>query len=49
MKSLRPLLVKVARREAIVEERMELENVQQNPNRLNARGSMLEERSVFMI
>ena len=45
MNALRPLLHKVARREAIVEERMEFENIQQNPDRLKSRGPhSLDER-----
>ena len=35
---LRPLLQRIARREAIVLERIELEHIQLNPERLTARG-----------
>jgi hypothetical protein len=38
VEELRPLLQKVARREAVVLERIELEQLQQNPDRLTARG-----------
>ena len=35
---LRPLIQKITRREAIVQERIELEHIQLNPERLTARG-----------
>lgn len=38
VEELRPLLQKIARREAVVQERIELEHLQQNPERLTARG-----------
>lgn len=44
MQVLRPLLAKVARREAVVDERMEYENILQNPDRLKSRGYTIEER-----
>jgi hypothetical protein len=40
---LRPLLAKIAKREAIVEERVELEVLMQNPERLTARGPKARE------
>lgn len=38
VEELRPLLQKVSRREAVVQERIDLEHLQQNPERLTARG-----------
>lgn len=38
VEELRPLLQKIARREAVVQERIELEHLQMNPERLTARG-----------
>lgn len=38
VEELRPLLLKIAKREAIVEERIELEHIMLNPERLTARG-----------
>lgn len=38
VEELRPLLQKVARREAVVQERIDLEHLQMNPERLTARG-----------
>ena len=35
---LKPILQKIARREGIVQERVELEHIQLNPERLTARG-----------
>lgn len=35
---LKPILQKIARREVIVQERVELEHIQLNPERLTARG-----------
>jgi hypothetical protein len=35
---LKPILQKVARRENVVQERVELEHIQMNPERLTARG-----------
>ena len=40
---LRPLLAKIAKRENIVEERVELEHLMQNPERLTARGPKARE------
>lgn len=36
--TLRPILAKIYKREQIVQERIELENIQLNPERLIARG-----------
>ncbi len=38
VEELRPLLQKIARREAVVQERIELEHIMLNPERLKARG-----------
>ena len=38
MELLRPILQKIARREGVVLERVELEHIQLNPERLTARG-----------
>ena len=38
LEELRPILVKISRREAIVAERIELEQIMLNPERLTARG-----------
>lgn len=38
VEALRPLLQKIARREVIAQERIELEHIQMNPERLSARG-----------
>ena len=48
VEELRPLLQKVARRETVVQERIDLEHLQMNPERLTARGpNAREERLVF--
>jgi hypothetical protein len=47
VEELRPLLQKISRREAVVQERVELEHLMQNPERLTARGpNAREERYV---
>jgi HEPN domain-containing protein len=47
VEELRPLLQKIAKREAVVQERIELEHIQMNPERLTARGpNAREERCV---
>lgn len=38
VEELKPILQKVARRETVVQERIELEHLQMNPERLTARG-----------
>ena len=43
VEELRPLLQKIAKREAIVLERIELEHIQLNPERLTARGPQARE------
>ena len=43
VEQLRPLLAKIAKRENIVEERVELEHLMQNPERLTARGPKARE------
>ena len=43
VEQLRPLLLKIAKREAVVEERVELENLMMNPERLTARGPKARE------
>lgn len=48
VEELRPLLQKISRREAIVQERIELEHLQMRPERLNERGGKArEERCVL--
>ena len=40
---IRPLFIKISKRESILEDRLELENLQQNPERLTARGPKARE------
>lgn len=46
---MRPLLARVNRREAVVEERMELEVLMMNPERLTARGPKAREDRFVLI
>lgn len=47
VENLKPILQKIARREGVVQERVELEHIQLNPERLTARGpNAREERLV---
>ncbi|CAE7821372.1 unnamed protein product, partial [Symbiodinium microadriaticum] len=43
IEQLRPILAKIAKRESVVEERIELEHLMQNPERLTARGPKARE------
>ena len=43
VEQLRPLLAKISKREMVVEERIELEHLMQNPERLTARGPKARE------
>lgn len=43
VEQLRPLLLRIAKREAVVEERVELEHLMTNPERLTARGPKARE------
>jgi HEPN domain-containing protein len=38
VEELKPILLKISRRETVVQERIELEHLQMNPERLTARG-----------
>lgn len=43
VEQLRPILFRIAKREAVVEERIELEHLMTNPERLTARGPKARE------
>ena len=49
VEDLRPILQKISRRETVVQERIELEHIQLNPERLTARGPNAREERLYSI
>lgn len=47
VEELKPILMKIARRETIIQERIELEHIQLNPERLTARGPNAREERYY--